>query len=65
MGEKTRGQVFGYTAGAREQCMPKIDIAAVPARKGSGYPPRSTCPVLHGRDAAWARRASFAISVSI
>ena len=28
----------------REHCMPKIDIAAVPTRKGSGYPPPFDSP---------------------
>jgi hypothetical protein len=30
--------------GTREPCMPKIDIAAVPARQGSGCPPPFDAP---------------------
>jgi uncharacterized cupin superfamily protein len=30
--------------GTKEQCMPRLDIAAVPVRKGSGYPPPFDAP---------------------
>src|SRR5260370_23455529 len=32
--------------GTRDQCMPKIDIAAVPARKGTGYPSPFDAPCI-------------------
>ena len=45
--------------------MPKIDIATVPARKGSGYPPHSMRPAPPERAADWAMRAGCATSASI
>ena len=45
--------------------MPKIDVAAVSVRKGSGYPPPFDAPVQHVRGNAGATRADFAISASI
>ncbi len=45
--------------------MPKIDVATVPARKGSGYPPPFDAPCAHARGGAWATQAGFAISASI
>ena len=44
--------------------MPKIDIAAVPARKGSGYPPPFDAPCAAARAGAWAMRAGCGISAS-
>ena len=44
--------------------MPRIDIDAVPARKGSGYRRLSMRHVLRVRGGGWARRAGCAISAS-
>ena len=56
----------GWVAKAieRYQRMPKINVAAVLLRKGSGYPPPSALPVQPVRVAAWAMRAALATSAS-
>jgi hypothetical protein len=44
--------------------MPKIDIAAVPVRLGSGYPRPFDAPCAARTAGAWARPAVFVISAS-
>jgi uncharacterized cupin superfamily protein len=45
--------------------MPKIDIAAVPARKGTGYPPPFDAPCIARTRQRLGERADFAILAPI